>query len=658
MQLIHHLGILSVNRNVNYNAGFLLANKMGGYCSFFCNPASRYHGFFYFDNKSMKMYRLIENIEIAKNNEINLVKNGFYFAERKKGDAIETFTMPRGFNSLAYELSSENEIDAVLDCKEAYDNREWGRSYEIFREENCIIVKFTKRTDHKEDSSGGKAEFDLYLAIKSDNNFFQANGKWIERRYIDDENRNSPPFKRFVYSALRLKGKTFVFSASKNKNSAIKESEFVFSNLNGLKQKEREHFFNMLKNENIKKIITNDKISKETRLAYVSAANSLNNLVVEEKNNHGLFAGLPWFFQFWARDALISLKALSKINKNFSEKMLLSYLENVNEEGRLPNLIGEHSSKFLGSADAAGWLFVRCGHLVDQISKDKETISSIKNSMHWIKQSRMASAKNIRAYIKKCNSIIGKKENEYYKLLYGIENSLDKSISRLLKSHTKDSFDFNGPKETWMDTDFGGDSRTGARIELQALRLAMYKLAFDLTQNHKYKVLENTLKIKVMQKFWSGKILADGLNDWTIRPNIFIAAYVYSELLSQKEWEACFENSLEALWLDWGGLATLDKKNNLFAECHTGEDQRSYHRGDSWFWLNNLAAMQLNKNNNKKFQRYIKKIVNAGTEEILWKGCAGCASELSSAKELTSQGCFSQAWSSAMYIEMIDEIFR
>ncbi len=658
MQAIHYLGVLSINKDVRDNAGFLLANKNGSYCSFFRRPSSRYHGLFYFDNKSMKMYKFIENIEIVGQNNIGYIKNGFYFAERKKNDIIETFTMPKGFNSMIYEISSENEIDLILDCKDSYDSREWGRFYEIFKEENCIIVRFTKKTNPKEDSSDGKEEFSLYLAIRSDANSYEKNGKWVERYYHDDEKRSSPPFKRYVYDALRLKGAKFVFSISKSKNSAIKESGFVFNDLNGLKQKEKEHFFNMLKNENIKKIITNNKISKEIKIAYVSAANSLSNLAVEEKDNHGLFAGLPWFFQFWPRDALISLKSLSKISKSLAEKILLNYLEMINNDGRLPNLIGQHNSKSLESADAVGWLFLRCSHLVDKISKDKETINSIKKSMYWIKQSKLASAKNIRDYIKRCNSTISKKENEYYKLLYKVENSLDRSISGLMKFHAKDSFDFNEAKETWMDTDFGGDGRRGIRVEVQALRLKMYKLGFELAQNHKYKVLENTLKIKLKQKFWNGNILADGFDDWTIRPNVFIAAYAYPELLSQKEWEACFENALKGLWLDWGGIATIDKNNKLFAEMHTGENNESYHRGDSWFWINNLAALELFKINKEKFKNQIQKIISASTEEILWHGCIGCASELSSARELSPQGCFNQAWSDAMYMELIDEIFK
>ncbi|MEK6892285.1 MAG: amylo-alpha-1,6-glucosidase, partial [Nanoarchaeota archaeon] len=425
-----------------------------------------------------------------------------------------------------------------------------------------------------------------------------------------------------------------------------------------------------------KKILSDGKISGEIKIAYLSAANSLNNLAVKNnanssricgiencrtkvqgviptifnKTRNATFAGLPWFFQFWSRDALISLKAMSKIDKNFSEKILLDYLNKIGNDGRLPNLIGHHDSKMPGSADAAGWLFARCSDLIKKIENNKSIINSIKSSIKLIKQNKEAKSPSIKEYTKKCSLLIAKKEKENERLLYEIECSLEKSVNGLLKNHTKEQFDLNSPKETWMDTDFGDDGREGFRIEIQALRLNMFKLMYDLTLNHKYKILENTLKIKVKNKFWNEKILADGLNDFTIRPNIFIASYIYPELLNNKEWETCFENSLKSLWLGWGGLSTIDKNHKLFTDANTGENNQSYHRGDSWFWINNLAAIELNKINNKKFNSQIQKIISASTEDILWKGCIGCASELSSAKELSSQGCFNQAWSNAMYV--------
>ena len=657
MQVTHSLGILSINKNVNENAGFLLTNKKGGYCSFFNIPSSRYQGLFYFDEKAMDMYKIIEKIEIVGSNNVERLKNSFYFAERKKENVIEAFLMPKGFNSLIYELDSENEVDLILDCKNSYDNREWGRYYDISEEKGFIIVKFTKKTDSKEDATNGIEELNLFLAIKSNSNLYKKNDKWIGRFYSYDEERNSPPFRRHVYNAIRLKGTKFVFSMSNNKNNAIKECENVFNNLDSIKSKEKEYFFNILKNDAVKKIIKNEKMKNEIKVAYINAINSLNNLIVNTKINFGLFAGLPWFFQFWARDTLISLKALSKINNELAKKIIFYYLDKINDDGRLPNLIGQHRSKALGSADAHGWLFFRCNEIIEKINRNKEVINSVKKSMNLIKNNKSANSARIKQYLKKCNSIIQKKENECHKIIYDLESSLEKSLNGLLKFHTKDGLEFNEALETWMDTEFKNDNRKGVRIEIQALRLNMHELMFELTQNQKYKVLENILKSKVKEKFWNGKILADGLDDFTIRSNIFIAAYVYPELLTKGEWETCFDNALKSLWLDWGAVATIDKSNPLYTDTCTGEQNiKSYHRGDSWFWINNLAALVLYKLNKKKFNKSIKKIIEASTEEILWKGCIGCHSELSSAKELTSHGCFNQAWSNAMFIEMVDEV--
>ncbi len=657
MRVIHNLGILSTSKDVNENVGFLLTNKKGGYCSFFNIQNSRFYGLFYFDENELKMYKFIEDIVIIGHNKITSLKNGFYFFERIKDEIVESFLMPTKFNTLVYKLSSQNEIDLVLDCKESYDNREFGRYYNIYTENNCIIIEFTKKTDKREDKSDELKEFVLYLAIKSDSTLYEENNEWVEKYYSYDEERKSPPFKRYVYNVLRLKGSKFIFSMSKNKSDAIKECEYVFNNADEIKNKEREYFLNIFRNEFVKKLLQNKRISKEVKVAYVNAINSLNKLIVENKSNNGIFAGLPWFFQFWSRDVLISLKALYKINKELSKKLLFNYLNKIDKYGRLPNLIGQYKSKNLGSADSHGWLFFRCNELLEEINKNKDTINSIKLMVRTLRQNRNSNSPRIMDYLRKCNLILHKKQNDDHKVLYEIETSLEKSLNGLLKFYTKNVFEINNKLETWMDTEFENDAREGSRIEVQALRLNIYKLLFELTLNQKYKILKNTLKIKIKNKFWNEIILADGLNDFTIRPNMFIAAYVCPELLKNNEWEICFNNALKSLWLDWGGLSTIDKKNPLFTDTYTGEDIKSYHRGDSWFWINNLTALTLFNINKIKFNNQIKKIIEASTEEILWKGCIGCHAELSSAKELQSRGCFNQAWSNAMFIEMIDDVF-
>ena len=105
------------------------------------------------------------------------------------------------------------------------------------------------------------------------------------------------------------------------------------------------------------------------------------------------------------------------------------------------------------------------------------------------------------------------------------------------------------------------------------------------------------MKKLVRDDFWNGEILADRLDDFTKRPNIYIAAYIYPELLTRDEWTTCFKNITPSLWLSWGGLSTIDKKHPLYTKTHTGEITQSYHRGDSWFWINNLAVLVMKRTN-------------------------------------------------------------
>ncbi|MBI1935404.1 hypothetical protein HYS31_03105 [Candidatus Woesearchaeota archaeon] len=654
MQLIHNLGILSVKKEEDGNAGFLLTNKKGSYCSFPGTQNSRYNGLFLFDEAAMRMFKFIESIEVIGNETLTAFRNGFYFTERANNKVVESFFMPSGFNSLIYELSKDNEFNVILDCKESYDNRTFGRYYEIFEEDGCIIIKFTKKTDKREDKAEGQGEFSLHLAIKSDKMIYKKNDAWIERSYPLDAQRNSPPNLRYAYNALRMKGSKFVFSMARKKGDAVKECCYVFANLENIKAKEKENFFGLLMKNSIRNVVSGSKPSNDVKIAYVCCANALNSLVVNSKKSCGVLAGLPWFFQFWARDSLVSLKACSNIDREFSEKLLFRFLQAVESDGRLQNFQASPKESRLGSADAAGWLFLRCNDAVERINRNKSIINSVKKSISSIKENGNASPR-ICEYIKKCNAAVAKREDGYHRVIYEIESSLERCLHGLLKYHAKDGFEVNTSNETWMDAGFGTDTRSGARIEIQAFRLNMYRLMFELTQNHKYKALENVLKNKVRKEFWNGKMLADGLDDFTIRPNIFIAYYAYPELLSREEWEVCFENALKALWLDWGGLSTIDKSSPLYVELSTGEDKRSYHRGDSWFWLNNLAAICMHRLNKAKFQKYIRKIIEASTEEILWKGCIGCHAELSDAKELSSKGCWSQAWSNAMFMEMVEE---
>lgn len=118
----------------------------------------------------------------------------------------------------------------------------------------------------------------------------------------------------------------------------------------------------------------------------------------------------------------------------------------------------------------------------------------------------------------------------------------------------------------------------------------------------------------------------------------------------------CFDRTLEALWLGWGGLSSIDMQNDNFCYVSTGERNTSYHNGDSWFFINNIAALVLHNMDAMKYARHINAIVDASTSEILWHNYVGRPGEISSARALESWGCGLQGFSAAAYIYLVNHV--
>ncbi len=608
---------LRVEKTVPADCGFFLSNSQGAYWYGTDFPQSRYQGFFFYNKDTRAMRKVIETIELLDATQKPLVKPLQIFhsgAEVKRvyKQCADGFKLLPAKNVMVYTVSKPTFIDITLDGKDSYDNREFGRYYDVSVQGNMCIIRFTKRTDNREDGNEGREEYYHYLAIMSDSKDCQKIGQWIAREYAADKERNSPPFLRHVYKALRLYGSRAVFSVGLEQEQVANECRQAFEQLEVKKGKKAPAYLPVPAEDSLR-VLKNKNLSEQSKMAYICARHSLEGLLYKGSDGQNLlFAGLPWFFYMWSRDTLISLKALKLIDKNISQKLLEQLVGSIGHDGRLPTTIVWQNS--VASADAIGWLIVRL------LEEDTDKL--------------------------KKNAVLCEK--------------LKASLAALEQHYVRDGFYVCGPKESWMDTDWGGDNRAGSRIEHQALLLTWYKLMYLLTADVIYKNKEMLLQKRVRETFFNGTLLADGINDWTIRPNFVIAAYVYPELLSDLEWITVFEKSMPTLWLSWGGLASIDKNSTLFCAKSTGEKPQSYHRGDSWYFLNNMAALVMyrlcKKHARGKLKSHYKKIVQASTHEILWHGALGCHAEISDAQVLTSRGCVSQAWSAALFMELIFEM--
>lgn len=618
MEIINIIKKDKLKKEAKDNLGFLQMNNKGDYLWLTEKNDSRYEGLFFYHKE--EMFKIIDSIKIK--GKIKRLENHGYFSKRRYAKNSESFFITEK-NCMIYMLDKKDIIDISLDVRRSYENPELNRLYDIdILEDKAVIRYYDNNTD-------------LFICIKADSKKFSEIRKWENKFNEADKKRNSFPYEKYVFKALKIDASRLAVAYADTKEESIRIAEDVFDNPEDHISERKKEFERISSKFNIK--------DKKINMAAVNAANSLRSLETKK----GLFAGLPWFFQVWARDEAISLKALSDIEgKLHIRNMLFDLLENIKEDGNIETKKGFG----LRSADAAGWTFFRCKELL----KAHDNLKEMKKKLDKVKRSNDDKVvEKIIKLEKKHLSLIKKHEED----IGSIKIYLKKTIDGLLAYHTKYAFAINENKETWIDSSYESDIRAGARIEIQALRLFMYRFMYELSSNNLYKKLEEELKEKVRKHFFDGNYLYDGLDDKTIRPNIFIAAYIYPELLSKEEWSTCFSSVIDNLWLSWGGLSSIDKEDGLFCERHTGEDHISYHRGDSWFWINNLAALVMHRTDDKKFKKYIDKILEASTHEILFSGAIGHAAEVSSANSLKSEGCVCQAWSNAMYIELVKELF-
>ncbi|KKR36181.1 MAG: hypothetical protein UT66_C0001G0005 [candidate division CPR2 bacterium GW2011_GWC1_39_9] len=344
--------------------------------------------------------------------------------------------------------------------------------------------------------------------------------------------------------------------------------------------------------ENKRQTKLTDKSALET--ARYCARRNLEDLLRPD----GLMAGFPWFVHPWSRDELLSLPALEEAK---AKKILKRYLRADWPGGKIPVIIGSAHC----SSDALGTLCWAILHAEFKLSLD--------DKIH-------------------------------------LAGKILKALEELEKQENSLGFIYSGYNESWMDT----IGREGYPIEIQTLYSKILELAYFLTGDVKYDKKRSQLLKNIRLYFLNEKVgITDILSDDTARPNIFLAAFFAPEILTNKEWEKCFDKVLPKLWLSWGGLASVEKGSPFYKDISSGESNQSYHNGDSWFMVNNIAALVLWNVNHRKYGRFIGKILEASTEEILYHNLIGHAGEISSAKSLDSWGCGSQAFSASTYLYLV-----
>jgi len=576
---------------------------------------------------------------------------------------------------LCAELSSNLQIDneslqVILDCRGIHDFNTQGRIYSAEKisgangASDVVLIGYYKHINDDQNSAIAKlpeSNLDsiIYIAISADEKTgtsIRPKSDWFPASFELEKSRGSSLTSMYLYHgadiACNLNGepsKVF-FAAGFNRDAVLQNIEDARENHDALLRTMKQY----------SGAITTTVVSHPqfplASVAHEQAILGLDSLFVkpladsgisadkdgvERKNaadkTEGIYAGLPWFYQFWTRDEAIALGGLLEQKRYRDVKQLLfRQMTGILFDGRLSN---RFPKSMLGSADGVGWCAKRWFDFIKQCANERVL-------SEYLSDKELVTIRDffIDSY---------EKQKQHFSV---------KEMGGLFK---------NTALETWMDTSAGEnlDVRDGYRIEIQALALAQLRLINTLVSligagNKKsYNEEEMLLQQEVAKRFFVDGKLIDGINfsgqiDATQRPNVFLAHYIYPLILSAKQWESAFDIALKSLWLGWGGLSSIELNHPLFCPSYTGENNKSYHRGDSWYFLNNIAATSLWNVNAKKYRTSVEAIIASSVNDLLWSGALGWSSEVSNARNQSASGCVAQAWSMGTLIELLQTVFE
>lgn len=370
--------------------------------------------------------------------------------------------------------------------------------------------------------------------------------------------------------------------------------------------------------------------------AKISMDALIMNQTVGDSPTKGIFAGLPWFNNYWGRDSFISLPGATYIwgNSADARRILLSYANFQEKEtsnpnfGRIPNLATPTSVTY-NTADGTPW-FVRSLYEYCRYSNDTSLL----------------------------------------RILYPV---IVRSIEGTLRYHT-DSLNFltHGDAETWMDAvgpEGPWSSRGNRACDIQALwyrqLLDGSELAFrfgDTLSALSWKDRALILRKNFNQFFINKKDLlvydhlhVDGTPSLSLRPNqLFCIPIIDDEAVKQN-----VVRTVSGILMYPHGVSTLSPVDSNFHPFHHYEpyyvQDAAYHNGIVWTWLNGIAIDNLCLYGEKELAFQLTENM---VHQMLHRGCIGALSELLDAvprpgePESRLSGTYSQAWSLAEFIRV------
>jgi len=411
-----------------------------------------------------------------------------------------------------------------------------------------------------------KGEKVKYLGTKDNVAFFSS----IEGNYIIavSSTINSPV--RFNQSKVITDSKTggFYISADKTETAAK-------ALINELRRNHRKY-----KAERVNRMET--FLTQDVRVK--SNSDSLNlalnwmelnmNQLITNQRGEGIYAGLPWFNEYWGRDEFISLPGATLISGQFdtARKILMSFAGFQNTDstsmffGRVPNIVKTGDIDY-HTTDGTPRFIIGLQEYV-KYSGDTSLIRQLYPSVKKSIEGALKNWMDTKGYLVH-------KDNETWM------DARDKD----LKSYSPRDNRANDIEALWYHqlcagsyfANFMHDEKNGEKWA---------EIAENIRRN-----FENDFR-DGLHNYLADRLKSDGSADFTLRPNQLFAFDMVSDtafkfMVLQKVWTE--------LVYPWG-VATLDKSNALFHPFHLSDrypKDEAYHNGTIWPWLNGIAMQRM-----------------------------------------------------------------
>ncbi|MBP7653506.1 hypothetical protein KA977_08790 [Candidatus Dependentiae bacterium] len=422
---------------------------------------------------------------------------------------------------------------------------------------------------------------------------------------------------------------TVVLSYASNKEDSLNKGIEIFKNKFEIIEQKINRINGILKYADIN---VSDKIY-EFSLNWILV--QTDNLIME-KVGKGIYAGYPWFNNYWGRDTFISFPGATLVTGKFEDakQILTSFFDFQNNDknsefyGRVPNRVNNENDIIYNTADGTPWSVIQLYNYV-KYTGDIELLEKL-----------------------------------YEKVRLSIESNIVRADEKFFLKH-KDA-------ETWMDAQINGKipitPRGNRANDIQVLWFNQLKYGIIISEilekkntAEKWKSILETLK-KNFRGFFinsSGTLFdhlnQDGSADMQIRPNqIFAVSLGLDDLIEFETGKRILDEVVFKLTYSYG-VGSLNQDDPDFKPFHHSPDYHfdlAYHNGIVWQWLAGHLITSLVKFGKTDTAFGLTKNM---ADQSMNKGAAGCIAELIDAfpdknGNIKLSGAFSQAWSNAEFL--------